>query len=359
MRALVVIAHYFKSSDEADSYRALGSAQAPLAKIAALNAQIVALHRYFGPRRGSINPQDAQGQAGGSGNVLDIVILTVRGYNLLDSIGIEPSVYTIEYFDGPPLMLPFEAQRVMRERAGNYDVYAYMEDDLIVDDPAFFAKIVWFAGQFGPAAMLMPVRYEMASTGTPAKVSVSLRLSGDTRKAISRPQCAARLSGCWNGRKLQFEQPNNPHAACYVLTDAQLKFWMSQPSFYDRDASWIDPLVSASTYAPAKVFCLYTATEPDPWFLGIEHFGTRIVAANAPPGQVYGEPLLLTLAEAAARSAPDGAASPLAQMVKPGSSYNALAAEAARLRHELDSLKRSRSRLLRALLAAFKSKLLR
>jgi hypothetical protein len=159
------------------------------------------------------------------------------------------------------------------------------------------------------------------------------------------------LTGQWNGRSQTFRLPHNPHAGCYVLTDAQLKLWIGLPSFYDRDASWVDPLVSACTYAPGKVFALYMSAEPNPWFLQIEHYGTRYSTVLAPAGQVYGDPLLLTLAEAAQSRIGDGD-QPLAAAGKPGASINALVAENATLRRKLDILSRSRSGLFKALIRA-------
>ena len=53
MRLLITIAHYFKTETGPDWHHVVGSGRAPLAKIAALNAQIVALHRYFGPAPGA------------------------------------------------------------------------------------------------------------------------------------------------------------------------------------------------------------------------------------------------------------------------------------------------------------------
>ena len=212
-------------------------------------------------------------------------MMTVRGANVLDRIGIDPAEYRVEYFDGPPLMLAFEAQRIMRERAGGYDFYGYMEDDLSVTDPAFFDKIGWFAAEFGVDKMLVPARYEMSHTGTLAKMTIEPRLSGDTVKALRRAGLPAALSGRWHGREQTFQLPNNPHSGCYFLTDAQLKHWMAQPSFDDRDASWVDPLVSAATYAPGRVFGMYRAGEPDPWFLEIEHFGTFYASMAAKPGE--------------------------------------------------------------------------
>jgi hypothetical protein len=144
--------------------------------------------------------------------------------------------------------------------------------------------------------------------------------------------------------------------ACYAITAAQLKLWMEQPTFYDRDASWIDPLVSAATFAPGKFFGLYISAEPDPWFLGVEHYGIRYAAAMAAPGEVFGEPPLLAIAEKLLAEGSGTAAAKLSGLGIDGKTVNAMLAEAAELRSELHTLKRSRTRLAKALFAALWNK---
>jgi hypothetical protein len=349
MRALINIAHYFKSKTDRDLRDAPGSGRAPLARIAALNSQIVALHRHFGGLRLARDPRQSASFDAMERNTLDIIIMTVRGANLLECIGIDPSVYRVEYFDGPPVMLAFEAQRIMRERAGAYDFYAYLEDDLTVTDPAFFEKIGWFVSSFGPEAILLPRLYEMAQSGTPEKVAIEPRLSSDMLSSLRRSGLSPTLAGRWNEREQTFSLPHNPHAGCFILTDEQLKLWMHQPSFYDREVSWSDPLVSASTYAPGRVFALYKPAEPHPWFLEIEHYGTFYSAALAPAGQTFGEPPLLAFAETAIDKGEAGGAG-LAQ--PPGTTINTMMAEAENARRALETLRHSRSGLAKAFVAA-------
>ena len=93
MRLLVTIAHYCKQADDAGNSHKLGSLRAPLSRIAAFNAQLVALHRYFGPRRLSVVRNDPQGRSANNDDVLDIVVMTAREANLLKWIGIDASAY--------------------------------------------------------------------------------------------------------------------------------------------------------------------------------------------------------------------------------------------------------------------------
>jgi hypothetical protein len=347
MRVFVAIAHYFNNEEERQAIRDLdmGSGRWPLPRIAALNAELVALHRYFGPNTFSINPNEAGQFASSASDVLDIVIVTARGKNVLDWIGIEPPTIKVEYFDGDPLMLGFEAQRLMRERAGGYDIYGYMEDDLVITDPAFVAKISWFADHFGESALLLPRRYELSSSGTLAKVAFSPQLSKSDRAFLYHNNPQPVLAAAWNGREQSFRIPLNPHAGCYFLTPAQLERWMRSETFYDRDASWIDPLVSAATYAPGKLFNIYVAAEPDPWFLDIEHFGVRYAAQALSGTTTLGDSPIMKLAQNLAGTNDAG----LLAKTLAGQSNDEMFAELARLKHEVRRLKGSRSGLAKAL----------
>jgi hypothetical protein len=350
MRVFVAIAHYFNNEEERQAIRDLdmGSGRWPLPRIAALNAEIVALHRYFGPTALSINPNEAAQFASRSSDVLDIVIVTLPGKNVLPWVGIEPPTISTEYFDGDPLLLGFEAQRLMRERAGAYDIYGYMEDDLVITDPAFLDKISWFADKFGDTALLLPRRYEQSSTGTLAKVAFSPQLSKSSREFLYRNNPSPLLSAEWNGREQSFRIPMNPHAGCYFLTRHQLEKWIRSKSFYDRDVSWIDPLVSAATYAPGKLFNIYMPGEPDPWFLDIEHFGVRYTAQALSATMTLGDQPVLKLAEKLA--AASGDMRDALATVPTGYSNDEMFAELARLKHEVRRLKGSRSELAKALL---------
>jgi hypothetical protein len=140
----------------------------------------------------------------------------------------------------------------------------------------------------------------------------------------------------------------NPHAGCYFLTQAQLQKWIGADSFYDRDASWIDPLVSAATYAPGKLFNIYVPAEPDPWFLDIEHFGVRYAAQALSATMKLGEQPILKLAERLAATNND--TRDLLATAPSGYSSDEMFAELARLKHEIGRLKGSRSELAKALL---------
>jgi hypothetical protein len=305
MRILVVIPHYFGPSHPENNLATIGSYIEPLGRLTALSEAIVGLHRHFGPNRHVYDGTAIEADAGSPQRKVDIVVLAVRGHELTGELGLDPGTIETRYVDCKPPWIAFEAQRVFRERLGQYDFYCLMEDDLIIHDPAFFDKLNWFQRNFGHTALLMPVRCEIPATGTPAKVIADLDLVEDAYRPFRRPGQREQLEAIWNGQRQWFGLPKNPHAGSFFLTGEQMDYWAKQPTFDDEDASWIGPIESAGTFSVGRVFDLYKPLRPDPFFLELHHFGVRYASLSPPEGRRYGEPPLLAIAQNAIRAALD------------------------------------------------------
>jgi hypothetical protein len=290
MRILVVIPHY-----SGPAARAIyGSQQSSILRLAALSEQIVALHRHFGsmtfPGLSGLTPRALPAD-----RTLKIIIVTMENRNVLPWLDIDPSLYTVEYYTGDPLMMSFETQRIMRDNAGQYDIYSALEDDLIIHDPEFFNKVVWFNKTFGDEFTLQPHRYELSKSKRLAKYYIE----GEFQKRhheFKNSNQSAELRGTWNHNEQFFSLASNPHAGCCFVTNAQLDFWMKQPSFYDRNPGWIGPLESAATRSLAMTFNAYRADRPNAAFLEIEHYGIRYAKTHAPDATLLGESPILTAA---------------------------------------------------------------
>jgi hypothetical protein len=355
MRILVTIPHYFRPRAGKDAALRIGSALDPLARIDALNQMIVALHSHFGRRRhGMASAKPLPGDKP-TRDKLDIVILTVAGHNILDWVGLAKKSYEVRYLKISPWLLAHQAQRILRERAGGYDFYGYMEDDLIIHDPAFFEKLAWFQAEFGPERLLRPLRYEVTRRGTPAKVALTYDLPKRLLRPFRRPGMRELLVAKWHGRDQSFELATNPHAGAYFVSDEQLRRWIAHRSFNRRDKSWLGPMESAGALSVGKVFDLYQSAAPNPWFLEVEHYGARYAARAAPARVVYGESPLLAFAQRALREkgGEKVVGAKLAKVIEQTPTINEMAVEAGRLRYEYDKLRTSRSRLARAFLRIF------
>ncbi len=100
---------------------------------------------------------------------MDIVICTCGDQHLLDQVQMPPETYEHLRFDCDPMYLGFECHDVLQERLGSYDLYGYMEDDLILHDADFFTKIAWFHQPASEDSVLQPNRYERYISPTQLK----------------------------------------------------------------------------------------------------------------------------------------------------------------------------------------------
>jgi hypothetical protein len=337
MRLLIIVPHYFNPDPAGNSL--YGSCLPdPVSRIAGLNAAIVGLHRYFGPNHYGLNGRRLEGH---EPSVLDIVIVTVQGKNVLEWIGITPQHYEVVHFGGDPMMLGFEVHRIMRERAGAYDYYGYMEDDLIIDDPAFFHKLSWFQSCFGPRTLLQPVRYEMSESATLAKIAIDRDIAEEQLLPFRRAGQQTSLSGEYGGMTQTFRIAPNPHSGCHFVSEEQLRLWISLPTFYDRQVAWRGPIESSNTLTAGKVFDMYKPATPNPWFLSIQHAGVRFASLQGGAGTTYGEsPILGYSQKGFWAHLHDG------QGVEPRfKSSSTLSSEVRNLRIQLESLRTSRREL--------------
>lgn len=302
MRVLFVIPHYLSMPAPAPSTPGAGRDApqrlpiAALARIAALSATLSALICRFGSRRHELTGTPILNR-----DSADIVVVTRRDGSLLPYLDYDDAISRVVEYDGDPLDLAWHCQAVMRDLAGGYDYYCYLEDDIILHDPALLDKIAWFERTFGPGRMLLPTRYELSRAGLPAKIVIDPLLGNQLASVFRRPGQTECLEGRWRDDVISFAIPSNPHAAFYCLSAVQLEEFSRHQVFASRQRSWVGPLESAATYAIGQVFDLYKTVRPDPFFAEIEHYGTRYAGMFAPFDVRYGDDPLLALAECALR----------------------------------------------------------
>ena len=175
-----------------------------------------------------------------------------------------------------PKHLGFEAQRALAERLGDgYDLYGYLEDDLIVQDPLFFHKIFWFQQHMGSDAVLLPHRMELF--WQPDRLLEKLYIDGAVPEADLKAlliHTAEPMAAPLPGGNIVFAPPANPHSGCFFLTHGQLQHWSEQPWFLDGDSSYVSPLESAATLGICKTFRIYKPHLAYAAFLELQHWGT-------------------------------------------------------------------------------------
>jgi hypothetical protein len=281
MRILAAIPHYYAAADAAPPgdvrHGSVGGDPRP--RIVALRACIASLHQLYGPAQHIIDQATRVAQPANervAGRV-DVVVCTTSERHLLNRVALPAASWTHHPRGCPPALLGFECQAVLRDRLGDYDYYAYLEDDLIARDPWLFVKLGWFTAQLGDGVLLQPNRYEVGPLGLVHKAYID----GDLHAGVTAPfpdvAVAPIATGRLLGTTVAFHRALNPHAGCFFLNNRQMESWARQPYFLDRDTSFIGPLESAATLGIMRTFRVYKAAAESASFLEIEHFGTSFL----------------------------------------------------------------------------------
>lgn len=249
----------------------------PTPRIEAFEQQLLALQR-LGHRQAELNIAAMEAQPANQAlqHDLTIAVITDGEHHLIDRL--HPSyhgLYSLVLTAPPtPRHLGFEAQRFLASRVDEgYDLYGYLEDDLIIRDPLFFQKIAWFSRSYGQQNLLLPHRMELVSHPHPVdRFYIDGTMPADELRRVipepAEPLVAQGLNG-----ELRFESPGNPHAGCFFLSQAQLQQWIQHPCWQDGDVSLVSPLESAATLGISRVFQLYKPALELAGWLELQHWG--------------------------------------------------------------------------------------
>ena len=278
MRLLVTIPHYFRRSGPPGFYGSeSGDAEA---RIRQVTQCLAALHQTFGHRQTLAATQHTQANTTLAGTV-DVVLVTNAADHLADQL---PRHLFVQYAaELDPRHLGFLCHQILREHAGRYDCYAYLEDDIEVTDPLFLHKLAWFSGTFGPNVLLQPNRFELAHDLDVMKFYID----GNT----TQPEIPARyqdtsvnprLTAKAFGQGFVFERVDNVHAGCFFLGPAQLARILALPGFGVPTDKFFGPLESAATLPLMQAFEVYKPARENAGFLEAQHLGRRFLYAKAP-----------------------------------------------------------------------------
>lgn len=279
-RIAICIPHYFKPSDNKKGYgstrqtaritrllsfgRCLGSLinLQRTRKNCLFNMNEQAIEHYAIADR-KILPDDIQ---------IEITICT-NGVDVIDEILEEFSDFvTIKTFElDDPKILPITTRDWLLRNSkdnDNYDLYAYLEDDLVITDAEFFDKQAWFLGHTKGRFCLMPHRYEPIFRRNVGR----LLIDGPLRPALIRKFYEPKQNsgrGVYRGEtNISFDIPENPHSGLFVVSRSQKEILSKQELPID---GFISPLETAATLTVVKYFSIFKPSIDCSNFLMIEH----------------------------------------------------------------------------------------
>jgi len=274
MRILIAVVHYW---DPEGGGRHQSLCPDPAPRVDALQQLILSLRR-LGQNQSLL---DIASRSVGSCNELlrneiTICLITDGDHHVVDHLSkhFDGSFKFIAAQPSTPRHLGFEAQRFLEQCLdGEYDLYGYMEDDLVIHDPLFFPKIFSFQYEFGMDKLLLPHRIEFEVT---PNIVDRFYIDGpihSTELAKVIPSSLPALRFRCLGHDLNFVSPSNPHAGCFFLTHDQLQHWVEHETWQDVDDSWVSPLESAATLGISKVFKIYKPSFECASWLELQHWG--------------------------------------------------------------------------------------
>ena len=277
MRVLVTIPHYFRRAPGGDGH--YQSERAPEAVRAAMVTRCIAsLHQSFGSQQVMLGDVFVPCNAG-LAMELDVV-LVVHGEDHLVPL-LPPALFKAVRVAGEPRHLGFACQALMRERAGQYDWFVYLEDDIEVADPLTFLKLRWFQERFGASALLQPHRFEVSSDLSVLKLYVDGELTNvDAAASFQDISVRPRVAAEAFGRPVGFERTANPHAGCFFLDARQLARVAASPLWGMPTAEFIGPLELAATLMIMRNFEVYKPMVGQAAFFEVRHLGRRYLVAS-------------------------------------------------------------------------------
>ena len=186
--------------------------------------------------------------------------------DVLQHFGSQVDVLTLKTTDPRNLGLACR-DHLIANRAGA-DLLMYLEDDLVIHDPAFFDKQHWFLEKTGHHYCLMPHRYEVVHAAGMHQVLVDGPLDPDFLNPFQTPQRHT-AKGLYQGRQqVCFDLADNPHSGCFVISARQADALSRQELPTD---GFVGSLETAATYTVLQHYPVMKPSLENWQFLQIEH----------------------------------------------------------------------------------------
>jgi hypothetical protein len=275
MRVLFAVQHFYQPQ-ERPFYGSQSADNALRAR--ALAACLLALYQTFDARQGLLDGQKRIAHPANTADPIEVsvTVCTTRGLHLIRELSHLQHLFVHRQCDRDPLFLGLECHGALREGLDRFDYFCFLEDDLLLTDPAFFRKLEWFGGIAGGDAVLQPNRYEVAVGQPLHKLYIDGNLADATlsprfQNVADRPRIEAEALG----RRHAFQRVNNPHSGCFFLDARKMAHWSSQPDFLVPDAGFAGPLESSATLGIIRHFRVYKPARENAAFLEVRHLGNR------------------------------------------------------------------------------------
>ncbi len=276
MKVAFLIPHCFLG----DNSKALHGSSWPGARAfrrAMLDRAVFQIHSLFGNRYRALDGFTLNVLQGANPFAVDfdIFVFTTRGLHLVNELATAGRHFNHIETDAEPPVLGFECAKWIRDHLGTYDYYFYLEDDLLIHDSLFLMKIDLFnqlIGREQPDILLQPQRYELALLAhDPAVLADIDKLYIDYMHSGLTPPTGRILRMNFLGIEIVLEPAPNPHAGCYMISNAQAERVVRHPDFLHHSKIYDAPGDTAATGFVSQALRVYKPAQQSLSFLEIQH----------------------------------------------------------------------------------------
>lgn len=296
MRALIAMPHFYRAEAQNPRHGSLDSSTRE-ARLRSLEKSVLNLHALFGGK--GFATQSHLRRYLPTSNPLqidfDLVIFTAEGAHLLAEASIASSMYTHIESSSDPRFIGWECHRYLRSQLGNYDLYGFIEDDIVIHDPLFFTKLTWLqerAQELGRSDIVFqPQRFEMMDAAGPLIKDAVTKIYVDYQIYNVSPYSGPTITASCLGYDATFAPALNPHAGCFFINGEQLFAMSEHPQYLDNTDIWKTPLDTAATGFLMRALSIYKPRLDSLAFFEIEHHHAHTVRhLTGAPNERFIEP---------------------------------------------------------------------
>ncbi|MCP9775693.1 hypothetical protein [Cyanobium sp. WAJ14-Wanaka] len=273
MRVLLAIPHVFAPKD-GSLYSSQTESKRATKRLALEQATLGNLHRHGGTHwihaslgKGKAVVTRALATQGGA--EITIQLYTPADASLAGEINTDPRLELVDPQVTDPTQVPLVASRRLLEQAQDYDLVGYLEDDLLIEDPQFFAKLLYLDRNSDGSFAFLPHRCEHI----PGKGDVILSGDPDGGRPDLFWDTGEELRIPWPLGDVAFYRATNPHSGCYFLSRRQAMrvahYWQERQ--WQSDFQLSGPLEQAGSGLLLPVLKIMKTRPADYRFLMVRH----------------------------------------------------------------------------------------
>lgn len=166
-----------------------------------------------------------------------------------------------------PRELVLEARDLLVADPEPADLWLYIEDDLVLDDPLFFDKQWWWLQRTQHRQILMPHRYELVRGGAGGRLLVDGPMKWSVVDALNHPE-PGMMRQVYAGREMIFDRAANPNAGLFLISELQRQELQKHP--LPREG-FMGPRETASTLTVLHRYPVFKPALSHRRFLMVEH----------------------------------------------------------------------------------------